>query len=796
MALFQRILQNTDPAPDRDDKRHPGKLAEILRCHMEGISYVTGEFTDGQAFLARINTHYSGDKVVIGKEVSVLYGNKEKLGGGLFLLSEDAPVTGELIAAVLSAKDSPSLDETLTEQQRVDGYAIRVCDGLMSAVRFKAPDNLMPLCRLFGLVVDNEVSGAASYFGELLCDRIAAHHYPELKAPLIEGFRAAVAKSASELDQRRLSKLVDRFRDKINMDVIAILKASASWDCFDYSDYAGYAPEMETAEEKAEAERRTLWLRQAAQAYPPLAGKFTAPEGRAVRDAIVKGEKLDQKLESLTGLQKATLKAMRKIQWPIPAELSEKHIFAVMRDLPPDWLTKGGKQPGLIKTEWDSFCVLAHLARETALKTGQSALKLIEPSKGNFDDYLHRIINKLLLASDPPGEHPNERLTRLEMLKRVRTDRSVQFNVLMGAVNEIEMAHDAFTREVVMPIAAYAVLERGRIGGMDKIVFNGTQMELIQSQANDILFSERSLLDIVEQTQKIGYRVDLLDQMRAAGIILPDDDIRAIVGDELVMNPPIHTGWSAMTGVVTAPNGLTIVPLTNMQMFRDESKGCQHGSAMNNCVGNGEYYADKCAFLGAHIFSVRAYEANGTFQRIATVETTPITTVDGFEHILTNQRRGKCNTRIPEDADQATNWYLDSIMTGVLPVDKEGIIAALAERKTRQNDYKQQRRQQRTLEAEAERQLAILRNFRKHPVTSVCRYDWRNAEHLQRAITGWNRPFQTINNNEVPAILGGKWRHATLETFMDLDGVKNVVGIANPYAREAKVEMTGPGTGM
>lgn len=117
--------------------------------------------------------------------------------------------------------------------------------------------------------------------------------------------------------------------------------------------------------------------------------------------------------------------------------------------------------------------------------------------------------------------------------------------------------------------------------------------------------------------------------------------------------------WEPLWPVLTAPNGVTLVPLTTSDALADE------GNAMRHCVAG---YAWQCAMNGHHILSLRG--ASGG--RLSTAE---ILRPDRPGAFVVRQHFGPGNSEPPSVATAALDW-----LAGEIAASEHGLdIAALDE---------------------------------------------------------------------------------------------------------------------
>jgi len=748
-------------APDLDRRKE--RLREAMARHAKAYPLFGGGSTSGAfAFLSHCLPSATGKKLV-----GLTWENARLLDRSV-ALSDDVPDSANVAATQLFASQS---DEA----------------GLFSK-----------LVRLYGL--DGRPPEWPSFSAKIFIESLSTEAMTDQDGPLLV-FESDEARdrftggfTATEL--RRFTRDSAPLMERVNQQALQSFIAA---DHFSSDDYAFFAAPEKTGE----------WRRQAAASYPLLATEFAAPAAISLQAAIDEGTPLEPLLASRYAITKPVSKALRKIQWPsqgVPPSV----VTGLLAACPPDWAPKN-------ELEWRAFCDVAATVDVVAGITQCDPAGLVAASKGKWCDFVNRMVDGLAIATPPEGEHAVERGLREKLLADVRAGEPARRSVLLAAAEEAAMMSHLFGRQVIGPMVMHVAT---RQNGFDPIPFNGNTYGAVESAAAKILFEGKGAIEIIAASQKFSFQTETLDQASVAlreemrrkdeiaaakvGLSELRTQLDAMCAELVDQWRGRNVDWLPLTPTMAAPNGLLVTPLTSFQMFYQESYGKDHGTAMNICVGRGSYtdhYQNICRKDGAHIVSIRRLDSGtdyekGTFTRLATIEFYPITNRSELREVRTRQRRGYSNGDIPEEADQALEWYMSGLRDGRIPVDIDALEAA---RNLRVNGNPEQQRRRAELESaiqagegrfssEMARLQGLSEANRKppaqDPITISCHYDWRDSRQIVAAWKGWGATRLSMNNNEIPPILGKKWRNLGANGLAESTEIREIAKTINPWCAE------------
>lgn len=344
---------------------------------------------------------------------------------------------------------------------------------------------------------------------------------------------------------------------------------------------------------------------QAVKSYPILTMNFVLSE--ELTQTIDKGEELRSKLQEALGdkeygpIKKSTLQRLSTLPRALYiSQLPKKVVY--LDALPPE---RWPKQ----KPEWEALNTVIKYAEEYANFTGQKATNVLAGIKDEWGPLAARL--------KKTGEARDAR----DFVARLK-------NIVIG------------------PALAEATEKKGKEVSL-------SWLNLYQGFIDDNA-QERSLSALMLRglsfTKIFHASKEWHDRLRTFDARIESIDLCA----KTDRNPSDENEWIPLTKAVTAPNGLTIRPLSSAAMLRET------GKEMNHCVGG---YASLCMLHKHHVLDIT--DADG--KRLSTVE---LAETDNPEKPLRiSQNKSVGNLAPPPEASQAAQWYVAQIESGALQPD-------------------------------------------------------------------------------------------------------------------------------
>jgi hypothetical protein len=551
---------------------------------------------------------------------------------------------------------------------------------------------------------DKKLSEGLSYFGFFRRDEASTIVDLCMRAQVEHG-RQADDETLTEI-RRAFMKALSPVVAAIDAEALKALRATAG---FSRSDFAFYAP----GEGGADREQRRGQRLQAASAYPMLAAamarnlrtKLAIDGAKPLVEALIDGF---GGRDGKSAFSKGSLRRLQGLDWPVPNGVTPEWLAEKIGSLPPDWFPKSPE-------EWDAFLSVARaLGRTLPLVSGISFPDLVAGCAGKWIDFRKRLA-KAYTDTRPP-ENLTEDQRRDWLRNPVVPDES--FGALQNAVIELEHMIETFARLVVMPAAA-------TIGGDAKPYLGESQRSAARHAAARLLFGGKNAASIFETSRHFATQLEHIQQIAAGEPERPA--FRQVAED----------GWAPLCNSVIAPNGVSIVPLTDPRELADEGRGLGGKSPLNedgshglsHCVGG---YSESCRKHGHHIMSFRLINPDGTFKRLSTIELGPIS--QGDHDLKVRQHRGRNNNEPPVDARDAWDWFREAVRDARVPLNYEGIRQYLIGIVSRWSD----------------------------DVERMCGYKWREENAIERSLRAFD-PY-----------LGKGLRGLPAERFTELPDVEAV----------------------
>lgn len=504
--------------------------------------------------------------------------------------------------------------------------------------------------------------GGSSKFSADFASRFAIDHAPGVDQKVWSDVAEAMLRAAG----------VDQVRADLNVEAIDALKCVSEFDSVAYEFYS------------ADGDRGVV-RRQAAGAYPLLAGEIALRF--RVKMAVDRKEPPGDALVSAFGnaddgtpvLSKTVLKKLAGKQYsaegvPVPT------ILESLSRIPVDWFPKDA-------AEWSAFVDLADtFFRSFSPEFGGKLDAMIAGAGGKWVDFAYRTAKAGAETQVPDELTPEEAAVWTPTIDATREG-------LQAAAANARDVLLAFRNLILLPVTAHA--------GNGAPVFVGPEQLVAGSAASaGVLFGGKALPAIMELTRH--WHTQAHNILEATG----DDDIHRGEVREIA-----EDGWAPLTDSWVAPNGVTLLPLTDPREIQDEGAGGLNkpGPDRNGVMGLGHCvggYSQQCRNGTSHIVSLRLVEPDGSFERLSTVE---FGKIDAETTELENrQHRGRKNGVAPAIAQEALKWFMDEVANKRIPLNIDGVMSYMAGRR-------------RAIEE----------------VEAYSGYDWRDAEILDRAFEPW-----------------------------------------------------------
>lgn len=436
------------------------------------------------------------------------------------------------------------------------------------------------------------------------------------------------------------------------------------------------------------AERR----RQAAASYPILADVISA--NLTAKMAVDRGRPLAEALAGILGgmasgnVGKAVVKRLASAP-SLPAGCDLDTVVRFMTLVPADWVPQAG-------SEWSAFCHVAHALLEDLAADAADIPSLTKGCGGKWTEFCARVVRKAGMDE---------------------TD--VLWGVRRAMFNAADMLN-AFSEAAVLPMAAHA-------GSSAHVTVTPEMMMGAARSAFAMLASGRTAGDLADLQRRWHQEsAAILGATRQA-----HEERAARIRGEVE-----EGGWPALTRAVQAPNGLWLVPLTNPAELKDEgseSKDANGVSGLHHCVGGYDSKAKKC---DCHIVSVRRLDERGRYTRVTTVEFAALS--PEHDKLTVRQNLGLRNGKAPPESVDAVNWYIASVASGTINLNREQIAAFLNEEIVPDDG-----------------------------VERICGYDWRGRDILNAAVGPWG-PFVAQGFRK------------PLDTLLAMDEITGIAGMIFP----------------
>lgn len=438
---------------------------------------------------------------------------------------------------------------------------------------------------------------------------------------------------------------------------------------------------------------RGVRRRQAAASYPLLADLLAS--GLSTKMAIDRSKPLAEPLgQALSGLvnrnvSKALLKRISQCDH-VPDGLSLETVVRFMTLVPADWIPTSG-------AEWEAFCHAAHALLEDLDCGDDDVASLVKGCGGKWQEYCARVTRKA--GMDP---------------------RDVLWGVRRAMFNASEMI-DCFAEVAVLPMAAHA-------SPSAEVSVTPEMMLAARRSAFAMLASGRSASDLSDLQRRFHQERETI----LGGTALIEQERLQKLKGEIE-----EGGWPALTDAVQAPNGLWLVPLTTPKELTAEGASGPDASGvegLHHCVGG---YSSKAKACDCHIVSVRTVHPNGSFSRVSTVEFGALQ--PGSDKLSVRQNMARENSAPSAASKDAVNWYVASVASGAIPLNRDQIKAFL--------------------------DGAIIPD---DGVERICGYDWRERDVLNAGVGPWG-PFVVSS-----------FRSMGLDAIMESPQVESVSKLISP----------------
>lgn len=539
---------------------------------------------------------------------------------------------------------------------------------------------------------DKKLSEGLSYFGFFRRDE---------DSTVIDVCMRVQAENGRQPDDETMAEIRRAFMGAMSPIVAAMdaeaLKALRASSGFSRSDFAFYA----RGEGGAERERRRVQRLQAAAAYPLLAASMARnlraklaidsakPLGEALIDAF--GRRDEKPI-----FTKGALRRLQGLDWQVPNGVTAEWLVEKIGSLPPEWFPKSPE-------EWHAFLSVARgLGRTLPRISGVSFPELVAGCGGKWIDFRKRLA-KAYTDTRPPENLDDEQ--RREWLRNpVLADETS--GALQNAVIDLENMIENFARLVVLPAAA-------KLGGDAKPFLGETHRAAARHAAARLLFSGKNAAAMFEVSRHFATQLEHVLELASGEP--PRSEFKQVAED----------GWAPLCNAILAPNGVTIMPLTDPRELADEGRGLGGTSTLNadgshglaHCVGG---YSESCRKRGHHILSFRMVNPDGTFKRLSTIEILPVS--QGDVALKVNQHRGRRNGEPPADAKDAWTWFHQGVLEGKVALNYEGVRQYLQGIVARWND----------------------------DVERMCGYEWREEGAVERALRAFD-PYLGKGLRNLPA---------------------------------------------
>ena len=436
------------------------------------------------------------------------------------------------------------------------------------------------------------------------------------------------------------------------------LKALGSASEFSKAAYSFYAT----------ASGRRADRLQAAAAYPLLAKSMA--EKILVKIAIDRRQPLGPMLETAFGvgadekplMSKGILRRLQGVAWK-DAGVPVEALVNTLSALPPDWFPK-------TEIDWDAFVAIADaFFRVHPSSLGQRPDELAAGCSGKWAEFRSRLA-KAYVNTLPPNELTDEQ----KATWKPAPDESPK--ALKEAGERLLDMVRAFRDTVVLPIASQR--------SMDDLALSQKVLDDGLALAGHVLCRGKSLPAMLEMQRQWHVNQGI---MAAAVEQVEQENLDVVAGRTKEVT---EDGWPPMCDVIEAPNGVTIMPLTDVRELEDEGAGWSSSNkfdrngvrGLNHCVSTHANQARK----GYHIISFRLYDRDGSFTRLSTAEFHPLK--EDSNTLSPTQHMGYGNGAAPAISAEAYEWFVHEVEVGNIQVNRAGTMSYLSSQRRDLDDFK------------------------------------------------------------------------------------------------------------
>lgn len=438
---------------------------------------------------------------------------------------------------------------------------------------------------------------------------------------------------------------------------------------------------------------RHVRRRQAAESYPLAAGLMAKEV--SLKIAIDRSQSLapvlKTALENRSGatLSKGVLKRLaRAPELPDGCSLATVARFCSL--VPPDWIPNEGDQ-------WTAFCHSAEALLTELEATNEDVPDLIKGRGGDWTRFLAK-------ASKEGGRETGSLKESIEFTR--------------SRMAEAHTMAREFADIFLLPAAA------GQITSTSLTVTPEMRSAAIQS-AYAILFRGRSAIEISDLTRRWSLNRAKIDEA-----IYGAAEIEA----KRLVSDIEEDSWPAMTDRVEAPSGVSVVPLTSKGVLQDEGsagRDADGNEGLSHCVGG---YHGTAMKADCHIYSIRRYNEDGSFERLSTAEFRRLNPDNNKLSCVQNQGWG--NQSPGNLASDALKWFMNSVEVGQIPIQRERI--------------------------DAFQEVRMSGDRHIDGLERLCGYDWKQRDLLNVAAVAWG-PYVTDS-----------WKRQKMDAILESDEVAYV----------------------
>ncbi|MFX4300220.1 PcfJ domain-containing protein [Pseudosulfitobacter pseudonitzschiae] len=393
----------------------------------------------------------------------------------------------------------------------------------------------------------------------------------------------------------------------------------------------------------------SLYRMQAAQSYPILAELIA--ESHSLAKAVDAVEAIQPILMDRTGLNKASLKRIGKLEKPAPAakifdageRIEGEDALGVNRarhtqingsvpvdialrhlsDLPPD-RTPRDDEAWLRYNE-----ILTAVAIPIHNATSLPVASILEASKGNWVEF-HATLAKAADFKPAEFDRRTMALTTIDSLEAIEHfNRTVLLPQALVSIRDFDQPEPIISREFVMSGFEASV----------GLILGG---------------SKNAAVTLMEISRKYASRIPAMMELEGKAFLIASQD------DEKRFKTYGETGFPLMTQEYEASNGLVVRPLANGEELTRESARLRH------CVGS---YQSQARRATTHIYSVQNKSGEESF---STVE---FRNVEGDDpraaatSLKSVQHRANRNGTPGDDCLLAVREFIAAVKSGDIPIN-------------------------------------------------------------------------------------------------------------------------------